>query len=80
MLHDFSFKIVHRPGKRHANADALSRNPVGQAANDDDYRQEIQDDPNIQNGPAEATERVLAVQYGQDLDWFGLRRQSRGLT
>jgi hypothetical protein len=20
----------------------------------------------------------LAVQYGQDLDWFGLRRQSRG--
>jgi len=29
MLQDFSFKIVHRPGMRHANADALSRNPVG---------------------------------------------------
>ncbi len=29
---------------------------------------------------AEATERVLAVRYGQDLDWFGLRRQLRGLT
>jgi hypothetical protein len=29
MLQDFSFKIVHRPGMRHANVDALSRNPVG---------------------------------------------------
>jgi hypothetical protein len=65
---------------RHANADALSRNPVGQAVDDDDFRQEIQDDPNIQNGMAKATERVLAVCYGQDLDWFGLRRQLRGLT
>jgi hypothetical protein len=74
MLQDFSFKIVHRPGMRHANANALSRNPVGQATNDDDFRQEIQDDPNIQNGPDEATERVLAIRHGQDLDWFGLRR------
>jgi hypothetical protein len=74
MLQDFNFKIVHRPGMRHANADALSRNPVGQAVDDDDFRQEIQDDPNIQNGMAEATKRILAVRYGQDLDWFGLRR------
>ncbi len=29
---------------------------------------------------AEATKRVLAVRYGQDLDWFRLRRQLRGLT
>ncbi len=79
MLQDFSFKIVHRPGMRHANVDALSRNSVGQAANDDDFRQEIQDDPNIQNGPTKATERVFAIQYGQDLDWLGLRRQLRGL-
>jgi hypothetical protein len=41
MLQDFSFKIVHRPGMRHANADALSQNPVGQAVDDDDFRQEI---------------------------------------
>jgi hypothetical protein len=46
---------------RHANADALSRNPVGPAEDDDDFHQEIQDDPNIQNGLVEATERVLAV-------------------
>ncbi|CAN5950575.1 unnamed protein product [Sphagnum jensenii] len=65
---------------KHANVDALSRNPVEQAVDDDDLRQEIQDDPNIQNGMAEAAKRVLAVRYGQDLDWFGLRRQMRGLT
>jgi hypothetical protein len=65
---------------RHANADALSQNPVGQATDDDDFRQEIQDDSNIQNGPDEATERVLVVLHGQDLDWFGLRRQLQGLT
>jgi len=41
MLQDFNFKIVHQPGTRHANADALSRNLVGQAADDDDFRQEI---------------------------------------
>jgi len=62
------------------NADALSQNPVGQAADDDDFRQEIQDDSNIQNESAKATERVFAVQYGQDSDWFGLRRQLHGLT
>ncbi len=72
MLQDFSFKIVHRPGMRHANADALSRNPVGQAIDDNDFQQEIQDDPNIQNGMAEVTERILAVRYGQDLDWLDL--------
>jgi hypothetical protein len=80
MLQDFSFKIVHRLSMRHANADALSRNPVGQAADDDVFHQEIQDDPNIQNGPAKATERVFTIQYGQDSDWFGLRRPLRGLT
>jgi len=74
MLQDFRFKIVHRPSMRHANADALSQNPVGQATDDDDFRQEIRDDPNIQNEPAKATKRVFVVQYGQDSDWFGLRR------
>jgi hypothetical protein len=47
---------------------------------DDDFRQEIQDDPNTQNELAKATERVFAAQYGQDSDWFGLRRQLRELT
>jgi hypothetical protein len=37
LLQDYSFKIVHRPGARHTNADALSRNPVGQAMDDEDF-------------------------------------------
>ncbi len=41
MLQDFSFKIVHRPGLRHMNADALSRNPVGLAVEDEDFGEEI---------------------------------------
>jgi hypothetical protein len=43
MLQDFSFKIVHRPGLKHGNVDALSRNPVGEAVDDDDFSREIQD-------------------------------------
>ncbi len=43
MLQDFSFKIIHRPGLRHTNVDALSRNPVGPATDDDDFSEEIQD-------------------------------------
>jgi hypothetical protein len=38
LLQDYSFKIIHRPGARHANVDALSRNPVGQAMDDEDFQ------------------------------------------
>jgi len=41
MLQDFSFKILHRRGLKHVNVDALSRNPIGQATNDDDFNEEI---------------------------------------
>jgi hypothetical protein len=80
LLQDFSFKIVHRPGMRHANVDALSRNPVGQAVDDEDFHQEIQDDPNTQYDMTESAEEVLAVRHGQHLEWFGTRRQLRGLA
>jgi len=80
MLQDFSFKIVHRLGMRHANADALSRNPVGQAVDDEDFHHEIQDDPNMQYDMAEAAKKVLAIRHGQHLEWFGTRWQLRGLT
>jgi len=43
LLQDFSFKIMHRPGLKHANVDALNRNPVGSAADDDDFGEGIQD-------------------------------------
>jgi hypothetical protein len=41
MLPDFNFKILHRPGLKHTNVDALSKNPAGQARNDDDFSEEI---------------------------------------
>jgi len=41
MLQDFSFKILHRPGLRHTNANALSRNPIRQPTDDDDFSEEI---------------------------------------
>ncbi len=43
MLQDFSFKIIHRPGLKHTNVNALSKNPVGPAIDDDDFSEEIQD-------------------------------------
>jgi hypothetical protein len=43
LLQDFSFKILHRPGMKHTNVDALSRNPVGEAQDDDDFCEEIRD-------------------------------------
>ncbi len=80
MLQDFSFKILHRPGLKHTNVDALSKNPMGQATNDDDFSEEIQDVGTIQNDPTQAIERIFSVQYGQDSEWFGFRRHSWELT
>jgi hypothetical protein len=74
MLQDFSFKIVHRPGLRHTNVDALSRNPVGPATNDDDFNEEIQDIANTQ-----ADEECLCVQPGKEGEWFGTRRRNKEL-
>ena len=36
VLSDYDFTIVHRPGKKHGNADALSRAPVGREPSTDD--------------------------------------------
>ncbi len=80
MLQDFSFKILHRPGLKHGNVDALNRNPVGQATDDDNFSEEIQDDSNIRNDPVEVREKMFSVRYGQDSDWFGFRRHLQGLT
>jgi len=70
MLQDFSFKIVHRPRLRHTNVDALSRNPVGSAANDDDFGAEIQD---IAGNPADEPKEdgeLLCVKAGEETDWM----------
>ncbi len=44
MLQDFNFKIAHKVGTRHANADALSHNLVGSHDEDEDFGVEIQDE------------------------------------
>jgi hypothetical protein len=77
MLQDFSFKIVHRPGLRHMNADALSRNPVGLAEEDEDFGEEIRDITSAHpDAPKEETE-LLCVTAGKDTDWMGIRRKDR---
>jgi hypothetical protein len=77
MLQDFSFKIIHRPGLRHTNVDALSRNPVGSAADDDDFDEEIQDVADTQAGVSGEQGELLYVQTGQDTEWMGVRRKDR---
>jgi hypothetical protein len=73
LLQDFDFKIVHRPGLRHTNVDALSRNPVGKALEDDDFNREIQDVGPPRDGPIE---EMFAVRCDQHSDWFGFRKTS----
>ncbi len=79
MLQDFSFKIVHRPGMKHINVDALSRNPVGEAKDDDDFSEEIQDIGTEQSDSIATTGGIFFVQCGRQSEWLGLRRQLGGL-
>ncbi len=44
MLQDFNFKIFHKAGVRHANADALSYNLVDSHDEDDNFGMEVQDE------------------------------------
>ncbi len=79
MLQDFNFKILHRPGMKHTNVDALSRNPVGDAADDDDFSREIQDIGTRQSGSIKETGGIFSVRHGKESEWLGLRRHSGGL-
>jgi hypothetical protein len=77
MLQDCSFKILHRPGLRHTNADALNKNPVGQATDDDDFGEEIQD---IGSSPTDTSKRegeALLIQTSEGREWLGDRRKDR---
>jgi hypothetical protein len=59
---------LHRPGLKHINVDALSKNLVGQATDDDDFNEEIQDIGTVQTNSTEIEEKIFSVQYGKDLD------------
>ncbi len=52
---------MHRPGLRHTNVDALSRNPVGPAVEDDDLCEEVQDVGYAQTDTHLEEERFLSV-------------------
>jgi len=75
LLQDFSFKILHRPGMKHINVDALSRNPVREAQEDDDFCEEIRD---VSSGPGNSvimTGGIFSVQFGRQSERLGLRKQ-----
>jgi len=65
MLQDFSFKIIHRPRLRHTNVDALSRNPIGPATDDNDFSEEIQDIGNPLTDTLRGQGEALFVQIGK---------------
>jgi len=77
MLQDFSFKIIHRPGLRHTNVDALNRNPVGPATDDDDFSEEIQDIGNTLTDTPRGEGETLFVQTGKETKWLGVKRKVR---
>jgi hypothetical protein len=62
MLQDFNFKIIHRPGLGHTNVDALSKNPVGSATDDDDFGEEVQDVAGTQVDVPGEEKELLCVQ------------------
>ncbi len=80
MLQNFSFKIIHRPGLRHTNVDALSRNPVGLAADDDDFSEEIQDIASTRTDASRGDEEFLCVWTGKEKELFGMRRRDKELV
>ncbi len=77
MLQDFSFKIMHRPGMRHTNADALSRNPVGLAVEDEDFGEEIRDITGAHPDAFQEGAELLCALAGEDMEWMGNRRKDR---
>ncbi len=79
MLQDFSFKIIHRPGLRHTNVDALNRNPVGLAADDDDFGEEIQDIASTRTDASKGDEEFLCVRTGKEKEWLGIKRGDKEL-
>jgi hypothetical protein len=80
LLQDFSFRIVHRPGIRHTNVDALSRNPVGMAVEDDDSCEEVQDSGGVLTDALVGEERALFIRTGAETEWYGIRRKGSELV
>ncbi len=80
LLQDFIFRIVHRPGVRHTNVDALSRNPVGMAVEDDDFCEVVQDSGGAQTDARLEEERALFIRTGTETEWYGIRKKGNELV
>jgi hypothetical protein len=59
------------------NADALSRNPVGSVADDEDFGEEIQDITGAQADVPENGAELLCAMTGEETEWMGVRRRDR---
>jgi len=60
--------------------DALSRNPVGLAVEDDDFCEEVQDVGSAQTDTQLEEEKLLFVRTGTEMEWYGIRRKDRELV
>jgi len=62
---------------KHMNADALSRDSVGLAAEDEDFGEEIRDITDAHpDAPGEGAE-LLCAMVGKDTEWMGIRKRDR---
>ncbi len=61
MLQDFNFKILHQPKVKHTNVDALSKNPVGLAMNDDDFNEKIWDIGSVQVDILRVENKIFSI-------------------
>jgi hypothetical protein len=59
------------------NADALSRNLVGLAVEDEDFGEEIRDIAGAHPDVPEEETELLCIIVGKDTDWMGIRRKDR---
>jgi hypothetical protein len=62
------------------NVDALSRNPVGLAAKNEDFGEEIRDITGAHpDAPEEGVELLCAI-AGKEMEWMGVRRKDRSFV
>jgi len=59
---------IHRPGFRHTNVDALSRYPIGSAADDDDFGAKIQDIAGIPADEPKEDGELFCVKVKEETD------------
>jgi hypothetical protein len=71
---------VHRPRFKHTNVDALSKNLMGPATDDDDFNEKIQDIGSIRTYTHGAEDEILSIQTGKETKWLGFRRRRKDFT